>query len=114
MAYQKHTWQDGELITHERLNAIENGIAEIELTPGPKGDKGETGTQGPKGDKGDQGLQGPKGEKGDPGQKGADAVIKKLNKIDALTAESTSAQEIATAFNNLIADLKAKGYMNES
>ncbi len=35
MAYQKHTWQDGELITHERLNAIENGIAEIELTPGP-------------------------------------------------------------------------------
>lgn len=114
MAYQKHTWQDGELITHERLNAIENGIAEIELTPGPKGDKGETGTQGPKGDKGDQGLQGPKGEKGDPGQKGADAVIKKLNKIDALTAESASAQEIATAFNNLIADLKAKGYMNES
>lgn len=102
MAYQKHTWQDGELITHERLNAIENGIAEIELTPGPKGDKGETGTQGPKGDK------------GDPGQKGADAVIKKLNKIDALTAESASAQEIATAFNNLIADLKAKGYMNES
>ena len=28
MAYQKHTWQDGELITHERLNAIENGISD--------------------------------------------------------------------------------------
>ena len=74
MAYQKHTWQDGELITHERLNAIENGIAEIELTPGPQG------PTGPKGDRGETGPQGPKG---------ADAVI-----------------------NKLIADLKAKGFMN--
>ena len=66
MAYQKQTWQDSEVITKEKLNHIEEGIANIELTPGPKG---ETGAQGP-------------------------AVV--------------------TAFNNLIADLKAKGYMNES
>lgn len=85
MAYQKHTWQDGELITHERLNAIENGIAEIELTPGPKGD---------------------------PGPKGADAVINKLNKVDPLTVESATIQQIATAVNSLITDLKAKGFMN--
>ncbi|WP_291647995.1 collagen-like protein [Clostridium sp.] len=97
MAYQKHTWQDGELITHERLNAIENGIAEIELTPGPQG------PTGPKGDRGETGPQGPKG---------ADAVINKLNKVDALTADSATTQQIATAFNNLIADLKAKGFMN--
>lgn len=99
MAYQKHTWQDGELITHERLNAIENGIAEIELTPGPVG---------PKGDKGETGATGPQGPKG------ADAVINKLNKVDALTADSATTQQIATTFNNLIADLKAKGLMNES
>ena len=97
MAYQKHTWQDGELITHERLNAIENGIAEIELTPGPQG------PTGPKGDRGETGPQGPKR---------ADAVINKLNKVDALTADSATTQQIATAFNNLIADLKAKGFMN--
>ena len=97
MAYQKHTWQDGELITHERLNAIENGIAEIELTPGPQG------ATGPKGDTGAQGPQGPKG---------ADAVINKLNKVDPLTVESATTQQIATTVNNLIADLKAKGLMN--
>lgn len=102
MAYQKHTWQNDEVISAERLNAIENGIAEIELTPGPKGEKGEAGPQGPQGEQGPQGPQ------------GADAVINKLNKVDALTAESASTQDIATAFNNLIADLKAKGFMNSN
>lgn len=84
MAYSKHTWTDDEIITKEKLNNIEEGIANIELTPGPQGEKG------------------------------ADAVINKLDKVDALTAESASTQDIATAFNNLIADLKAKGYMNIS
>lgn len=107
MAYQKHTWQDGELITHERLNAIENGISEIELTPGPQGatgPKGDTGAQGPKGDRGETGPQ---------GEKGADAVINKLNKVDALAGEADAAT-IVTAFNNLIADLKSKGFMNSN
>ena len=146
MAYQKHTWQDGELITHERLNAIENGISEIELTPGPqgatgpkgdtgaqgpKGDRGETGPQGPKGEvgpagpQGEQGLQGPAGPQGEKGlqglqgpagpqgEKGADAVINKLNKVDALAGEADAAT-IVTAFNNLIADLKSKGFMNSN
>ena len=54
-----------------------------------------------------------KGKRESPGQKGADAVINKLNKVDALTADSATTQQIATAFNNLIADLKAKGYMNQ-
>ncbi len=55
---------------------------------------------------------GEKGEKGEPGQKGADAVINKLNKVDAL-ASGADAATIVTAFNNLISDLKAKGYMNQ-
>ena len=143
MAYQKHTWQNDEIISAERLNAIENGIAEIELTPGPAG---ETGAQGPAGTNGLGWLFGtnvPNSEgrdgdlylktdnfdiykkvsgswqkigniKGAQGPKGADAVLNKLDKVDALTAESASTQDIATAFNNLIADLKAKGYMNIS
>ncbi|CAG9714696.1 Collagen triple helix repeat (20 copies) [Clostridium neonatale] len=114
MSYQKQTWNNDDIITKEKMDHIEDGIANIELTPGPKGDKGEkgdtgvTGPAGPKGEKGDAGAQGP------AGPKGADAIINKLNKVDALTAESATAQQIATAFNNLIADLKAKGYMNQS
>lgn len=64
MAYAPHKWNDGELITAERLNALENGAAE----PGPTGPKGEKGDPGAKGDKGDPGVAGPKG---DPGTKGA-------------------------------------------
>ena len=55
MAYSKHTWTDGEVITKEKLNNLENGLATVETTPGPKDDKG---------DKGDTGEQGPKGEPG--------------------------------------------------
>ncbi len=46
-------------------------------------------------------------------KKGADAVINKLNKVDALDGGAEVAA-VVTAFNNLIADLKAKGLMNES
>lgn len=70
MAYEKQTWADGEIITKEKLNHIEEGIAGIELTPGPQGEKGDTGAQGPQGPKGDTGEQGPKGDKGDTGAKG--------------------------------------------
>ena len=95
-AYEKQTWVDGEKITKEKLIHIEEGIANVELTPGPAGPKGERGETGP------------------TGPKGADAVINKLNKVDALTAESPTTQQIATAFNNLIEDLKAKGLMNSN
>lgn len=67
MAYEKQTWNDGDIITKEKLNHIEDGIVGIELTPGPQGEKGDTGAQGPKGDTGEQG---PKGDKGDTGAKG--------------------------------------------
>ena len=93
-AYEKQTWVDGETITKAKLDHIEEGIANIELTPGPKGEPGTP------------------GEKGDPGPKGADAVINKLNKVDALD-DGAEVAVVVTAFNNLIADLKAKGYMNQ-
>ena len=70
---------------------VDDSISTIELTPGPKGDKGDpftyadftpeqlAGLKGEKGDKGDtgeqgpqglQGLQGPKGDTGEQGPKG--------------------------------------------
>ncbi|MDT2844665.1 hypothetical protein [Vagococcus lutrae] len=46
------------------INAINDELANIQLTPGPKGDKGDT---GPKGEKGDTGAQGPAGKDGKDG-----------------------------------------------
>lgn len=123
---------------------VDGEISKIELTPGEKGEQGIPGKDGKSVEltktathikwrytgqsegvgwtdlvaiadlKGDVGSQGEKGEKGDPGEKGADAVINELNKVDVLIVESVTTQEIATAFNNLIADLKAKGYMADA
>lgn len=78
MAYSKQTWTSGEIITDAKLNHIEDGIADIELTPGPKGDKGDTGQQGPagpKGDKGDTGQQGPAGKNGSDAKQITKVVI---------------------------------------
>lgn len=69
MAYEKQTWNDGDIITKEKLNHIEDGIAGIELTPGPQGEKGDTGAKGDKGDTGAAGAAGAKGDKGDTGAK---------------------------------------------
>lgn len=124
MAYKKQTWNDNDVITKAKLDHIEEGIASIELTPGPKGETGAQGPAGPQGATGEAGPQGPagptgpKGDKGETGAqgpagpKGADAVINKLNKVDALAADSATTQQIATAFNSLIADLKEKWLMN--
>ena len=90
---------------------VDGEISKIELTQGPQGEQGPVGPQGEVGPVGPQGEQGPVGPQG---EQGADAVINKLNKVDALTVESVTTQEIATAFNNLIADLKAKGYMADA
>lgn len=46
MAYSKQTWTSGEIITDAKLNHIEDGIANIELTPGPKGEPGQQGPAG--------------------------------------------------------------------
>lgn len=102
MAYQKQTWNNGDIITKEKMDHIEEGIFNIELTTGPQGPAGP------------QGATGPKGDKGETGAKGKDAVITKLDNIAALETGSVSAEQIATAYNALIADLKAKGYMNQS
>lgn len=65
MAYTPTTWKDGDLITADRMNKIESGIASI-----PKGDTGPAGPQGPIGKTGPQGPAGPAGPKGDTGPAG--------------------------------------------
>ena len=72
----------------QRISALENKpnidtsnfatkeeLQTIYLTPGPKGDKGETGERGPQGDtgpRGADGLQGPIGPQGIQGERGQD------------------------------------------
>lgn len=51
--------------------ATKDELRNISLTPGPKGDKGETGERGPIGPKGDAGERGPQG---DTGPKGGDGL----------------------------------------
>lgn len=132
-AYEKQTWSDGETITKEKLNHIEEGITNIELTPGPAGTNGlgwlfGTNIPNSEGRDGDLYLKTDNFDvykkvsgswqkigniKGAQGPKGADAVINKLNKVDALDGGAEVAA-VVTAFNNLIADLKAKELMNSN
>lgn len=68
MAYEPTTWRDGDLITADKLNKLEQGVQNEQV--GPQGPKGDTGPQGPKGDTGEQGPQGEQGPKGDTGEQG--------------------------------------------
>lgn len=50
MSYKKQNFKDGQTLTAAMLNHIEDGIANVELTPGPQG---EPGPQGPQGEPGE-------------------------------------------------------------
>lgn len=101
MAYVPQEWRNDDEATPlsaSRLLHIENGIAGIELTPGPQGDKGDDGAQGPKGDKGDpgtpgaDGAQGPEGPQGPQGEPGTDGFPSEsqwndlVSRVEALEA----------------------------
>ena len=68
MAYTPTTWNDGDVMTAEKLNKLEQGVKNEQV--GPVGPAGPAGAKGEKGEKGDQGVAGPKGDKGDPGAQG--------------------------------------------
>lgn len=53
MSYEPKKWEKGNTIDAASLNHIEQGIADVELTPGPQG---ETGPQGPPGADGQDGA----------------------------------------------------------
>lgn len=77
MAYTKQTWTNDDPetpLSAARLNHIEDGIANVELTPGPEGPQGPEGPEGPQGPEGPAGAKGTKGDKGDTGPAGADGA----------------------------------------
>lgn len=78
MAYTPTTWNNGDVITAEKLNKLEKGVQNEQV--GPAGPQGPQGVQGEKGDQGDPGPQGPAGSAGADG---------KSVKAIALTVDST-------------------------
>ena len=109
MAYEKQTWKNDDPSTPlsaARLNHIEDGIANVELTPGPEGPQGPAGPAGADGAKGAKGDTGPagaagakgaKGDKGDTGPAGADGFPSEeqwnalVARVDALEADAGGA-----------------------
>ena len=71
MAYTPHIWVNGELITAEKLNDLEQAAGQA-AKPGPKGDKGDPG----------EGLTGKAVAVADlAADAGAEAIVAKINDI---------------------------------
>ena len=66
-----------DLSNYATNESVDAKLEVIELTPGPKGDKGDPGVQGPQGEvgpAGPQGEPGPQGPQGEPGSAGKDGI----------------------------------------
>lgn len=101
--------------------AVGRAIEEIELTPGPqgeKGEKGDTGPQGPKGDtgatglKGDTGAAGPKGDTGATGAAGQRGTGL-LPVTTAPTAYTTEVNGITPAYRIALSTVKTQASVTE-
>lgn len=85
MAYDPTTWTTGDMITAEKMNHLEQGVANEQVGPqGPKGDTGPEGPQGPKGDTGETGSAGAAAGFGTP-----TATVDATTGTPAVTAQAT-------------------------
>ena len=121
MAYEPTTWRDGDLITADKLNKLEQGVQNEQV--GPQGPKGDTGPQGPKGDTGEQGPQGEQGPKGDTGEQGPQGPAGPTYELPAATTKALGGVKQAAAvsdaaaaptqeeFNNLLKSLRDAGIL---
>ena len=112
MAYEPTTWRDGDTITAELLNKLEQGVQNEQVGPqGPKGDTGEQGPQGPAGEKGDTGAQGPAGKDAVLTAATTEALgaVKQMAAIADLSAAPTQED-----FNGLLAKLRTAGMLAQA
>ncbi len=115
MAYEPTTWNDGDLITAEKMNKLEQGVKNEQV--GPQGPKGDPGAQGPKGEKGDPGAQGPKGDTGAAGPSYTlpAATTSALGGVkQAAAVADASAAPTQEEFNALLTSLRAAGILASS
>ena len=106
MAYSPTTWTTGDTITAEKMNKLEQGVANEQVGP-----------QGPKGEKGDTGARGPAGEQGPQGPAGATytlpaATTAALGGVkQAAAVEDVAAAPTMEEFNSLLASLRTAGIL---
>lgn len=109
MAYTPTTWSDGDVITAEKLNKLEQGVKNEQVGPA-----GPAGAVGPKGDKGDPGAQGPAGPSYTlPAANKTTLVgVKQMALIADLSTET--ATDLKNKINAILAEMKKQGIMANS
>lgn len=90
MAYTPMNWKDGDVITADRLNKLEQGVSNEQV--GPQGETGASGANG---------------------KDGKDAVITPGTAV-ADVAEGADAAALRTSLNSLLASLRTAGLLAKS
>ena len=109
MAYTPTTWSDGDVITAEKLNKLEQGVKNEQV--GPAGPGGPAGPAGPAGAKGDQGAQGPSYTL-PAANKTTLGGVKQMALIADLSTET--ATDLKNKINAILAEMKKQGIMADS
>ena len=109
MAYTPTTWSDGDVITAEKLNKLEQGVKNEQVGPA-----GPAGAVGPKGDKGDPGAQGPAGPSYTlpAANKTTLGGVKQMALIADLSTETVT--DLKNKINAILAEMKKQGIMANS
>lgn len=124
MAYEPTTWNDGDVMTAEKMNKLEQGVKNEQV--GPAGPAGPAGAKGEKGDPGVAGAKGDKGDKGDPGAQGPAGPsytlpaankttlggVKQMALIADLSTETGA--DLKNKINAILAEMKKQGIMANS
>lgn len=106
MAYTPTTWNDGDVMTAEKMNKLEQGVKNEQVGP--------AGPAGAKGDKGDTGAQGPAGPSYTlpAANKTTLGGVKQMALIADLSTET--ATDLKNKINAILAEMKKQGIMANS
>lgn len=106
MAYTPTTWNDGDVMTAEKLNKLEQGVKNEQVGP--------AGPVGPKGEKGDPGAQGPAGTSYTlpAANKTTLGGVKQMSLIADLSTETGA--DLKNKINAILAEMKKQGIMANS
>jgi collagen triple helix repeat protein len=106
MAYTPTTWSDGDVITAEKLNKLEQGVKNEQVGP--------AGPAGPVGPKGDPGAQGPAGTSYTlpAANKTTLGGVKQMALIADLSTETGA--DLKNKINAILAEMKKQGIMANS
>lgn len=101
MAYEPTTWNDGDVITAEKMNKLEQGVKNEQVGP-----QGPAGAKGPAGERGPQGPAGPSYTL-PSATKTALGGVKQATRVNEAAGENVTKAE----FKALLDALKAAGIM---